>query len=481
MKYLIFFLNTIYISKIICNKEVFFNFNLSNTSNLIFTNVTIDNIIYNFLIDTSTDYLILFNNSIKKNKISSNLYNNKSLSKLEINNKYKIEINKDSPKKSNISIAHINIREFYYYIGIPTTYTEEIKLLNINGIIGLGVDNDLIYKIKDNYLSNIYFSIEYEDNPLYKKTKGIVHFGKKISFSKSSSVNFNIYNNIKWESISKSLFLGDYNKNKKINTITQENYLILDTSLDKIILPEENFHRLFDDILINNKDFDCSICDETGHKNYTIRCKKFEINKFPHNLYIELKQHYLIFPFYELFILKNSNNTFSDDEQFCNNKFNEIEYFEFNVMTYNDCNEIRLGQSFLKNFFINFLDDNIEIYSKDYIINLNSKKFDILLYLLVIAAINILILIIIYIILKKLNYFKRIKKSDEIREEINNENLGIIIDNNNIDSNDSFIQLSENQLKNNVVQLENINDSTLDNNNENISFSNKIDKKINHN
>ena len=81
----------------------------------------------------------------------------------------------------------------------------------------------------------------------------------------------------------------------------------MDTSLDKIILPEENFHRLFDDILINNKDFDCSICDETGHKNYTIRCKKFEINKFPHNLYIELKQHYLIFPFYELFILKNGS------------------------------------------------------------------------------------------------------------------------------------------------------------------------------
>jgi len=246
--------------------------------------------------------------------------------------------------------------------------------------------------------------------------------------------------------------------------------------LDKIILPEKIFLNLFEDTLIKNNAFNCSICNETDH-NYTIRCNKFHINKFPHNLYIELKQHYLKFPFYELFkIIKDNNKSFSNNSQYCDK---ENECYELNVMTYEDSKEIRLGQSFLKNFFINFLIDNIEIYSKENVINLNSKKNEILLHLLIIASINILILTIIYIIFKKLNYFKRIKKPDEIKNEINNESFAIdkIIENNNNDSNDSFIQLSEKQLKTNLFQIENINDSTLDNNNENNSFSIKIDKK----
>ena len=222
MKFLYFFLNIIYISKIICIKDIFFSFNLSDSSNLIFTNITIDKKVYKFLIDTSTDYLILFNISKKKKKTNSNLYKNKITNKSTINNKYKIEIDENDPQISNITIGNIELSEFIYYIGEATTYIEEINLLNISGIIGLGVGNELIYKIKDKYSSNIYFSIEYEDNPLYKKYKGIFHFGKKLSFSKSSTVNFNIYNNKEWESTSKSLFLGDYYKNNKINTLCNE-------------------------------------------------------------------------------------------------------------------------------------------------------------------------------------------------------------------------------------------------------------------
>ena len=134
-------------------------------------------------------------------------------------------------------------------------------------------------------------------------------------------------------------------------------------------------------------------------------------------------------------------------------------------MTYGNCNEIRLGQSILKFFDINFLlDDKVEIFSKDYVVIFFSQKVKIFLHLLVIASTNLLFLSIIYIILNKLNFFKRIKN---IKDDILRINTIVGISDNN--SNDSFIQLVNNNEKKNLnndnnIKENNINDS-IDNNN----------------
>ena len=132
MKFLIFFLITLFIS-ILCDKDVSFNFNFTNESNLIFTNITINNSFYKFLVDTSSDYLILLNNNqLKNNETNSNLYKEYNLNTI-VNDKYKILIDKNDLIFSNVIIAGIKLTNFAYFIGKATTYTEEIKLLGIEG------------------------------------------------------------------------------------------------------------------------------------------------------------------------------------------------------------------------------------------------------------------------------------------------------------------------------------------------------------
>ena len=457
MKFLIFFLITIFIS-IICNKKDSFKFILTNETNLIFTNITIGNSTYKFLVDTSTEFLILLNNNqFKNNETNSNLYNKNNLNNIEINNKYKILIEKSVFNISNISIAGIELTDFIYFIGIATTYTEEIKLLGIEGIIGFGVGKDEFSTIEQfktkKLISKKYFYIKYENNEFTDTIyKGTIKFNKKDYFSKSSSVNFNIKKKLKYETISKSMELD----NKKI---TNDTYLILDTSLDKVILPENSFIQLFKDKLFDNDNFKCLYYIETKQNNYTIRCKKFEIYDFPHSLKIEINERYLKFPYETLF------KTLKDNNSYCKKNFDENECFELNIMTYKNCNEIRLGQSILKFFYINFLlDDKVEIFSKDYVIIMNSQKVKIFLHLLVIASTNLLFLSIIYIILNKLNFFKRIKN---IKDDILRINTIAGIGDNN--SNDSFIQLVNNNEKKNLnndinIKENYINDS-IDNNN----------------
>ena len=459
MKFLIFFLITIFIS-ILCNKEVSFDFNLTNETNLIFTNITIDNSTYKFLFDTSTEYLILLNNNqSKNNETNSNLFKKNNLNVIDINNKYKILIDKSDLKKCNISIAGKKLTDFKYFIGKATTYKEEIKLLGIEGIIGFGIGKENFSTIEQfktkKLISKKKFSIKYEKN-IYTDTNhtGILKFNEIEYFSKSSSVNFHINKKLKYETISKSMNLA----HKKI---TNDTSLILDTSLDKVVLPKDSFIQFFEDKLFDKKNFNCSYYYETEQKNYTIRCEIFEIYKFPHNLKIELNEHYLKFPYEKLFkIIKDNNNN-----SYCKQNFQQNECYELNIMTYENCNEIRLGQSFLKFFYINFiLDDKVEIFSKDYVIIFNSQKIKIFLHLLVIASTNLLFLSIIYIILNKLNFFKRIKN---IKDDILRINTIVGISDNN--SNDSFIQLVNNNEKNNLnndnnIKENNINDS-IDNNN----------------
>ena len=459
MKFLIFFLITIFIS-ILCNKEVSFNFNLTNETNLIFTNITINNTTYKFLVDTSTEYLILLNNNqSKNNETNSNLYNKNNLNEIKINNKYKISIDKSDYNISNISIAGKKLTDFKYFIGKATTYTEEIKLLGIKGIIGFGIGKENFSTIEQfktkKLISKNKFFIKYEKN-IYTDTiyTGKLKFNEIEYFSKSSSVNFNINKKLKYETISKSMNL-DHKK------ITNDTSLILDTSLDKVILPEDSFIQFFGDKLIDKKNFNCTYYYETEQNNYTIRCEIFEIYNFPHNLKIELNEHYLKFPYENLFkIIKDNNNN-----PYCKKNFQKNECYELNIMTYGNCNEIRLGQSFLKFFYINFLlDDKVEIFSKDYVVIFFSQKVKIFLHLLVIASTNLLFLSIIYIILNKLNFFKRIKN---IKDDILRINTIVGISDNN--SNDSFIQLVNNNEKKNLnndnnIKENNINDS-IDNNN----------------
>ena len=460
MKFLIFFLITIFIS-ILCNKKDSFKFILSNETNLIFTNITIGNSTYKFLVDTSTEFLILLNNNqFKNNETNSNLYNKNNLNKIEINNKYQILIEKSVFNISNISIAGIELTDFIYFIGEATTYKEEIKLLGIEGIIGFGMGKENFSTIEQfktkKLISKKYFYIKYEKNVFTETNyKGKIKFNEKDYFSKSSSVNFNINKKLKYETISKSMSL-DHKK------ITNDTYLILDTSLDKVILPENSFIQFFEDKLIDNKKFNCFYYNETKDKNYySIRCKNFEIYEFLHNLKIELNERYLKFPYEKLFKTLKDNN----DNSFCEDNFKQNECYELNIMTYENCNEIRLGQSFLKFFDINFLlDDKVEIFSKDYVIILNSQKVKIFLHLLVIASTNLLFLSIIYIILNKLNFFKRIKN---IKDDILRINTIAGIGDNN--SNDSFIQLVNNNEKKNLnndinIKENYINDS-IDNNN----------------
>ena len=459
MKFLIFFLITLFIS-ILCDKDVSFNFNFTNESNLIFTNITINNSFYKFLVDTSTDYLILLNNNqLKNNETNSNLYKEYNLNTI-VNDKYKILIDKNDLIFSNVIIAGIKLTNFAYFIGKATTYTEEIKLLGIEGIIGFGVGKEnfsLIEQFKTKKLiSKKYFYIKCEkDKYIDSIYKGILKFNEKEYFSKSSSVNFNINKKLKYETISKSMDLDNIK-------ITNDTYLIIDTSLDKFILPEYCFLRFFEDKLINNENFNCLFYYETENNNYTIRCKNIDIYKFPYNLKIELNEHYLKFPYENLFktIKDNNNNLYLKNDNFCEKNFKQKECFELNIMTYKDCSEIRLGQSFLKNFDINFLlDDKIEIFSKDYVIIFLSTKIKIFLHLLVIALINILFLSIIYIILNKLNYLNRIKTIEDDILRINSiASIAVNIDNN---SNDSFIQL----VKNNNNNKDNNNNDSIDNNN----------------
>ena len=220
MKFLIFFLITIFIS-ILCNKEVSFNFNLTNETNLIFTNITINNTTYKFLVDTSTEYLILLNNNqSKNNETNSNLYNKNNLNEIKINNKYKISIDKSDYNISNISIAGKKLTDFKYFIGKATTYTEEIKLLGIKGIIGFGIGKENFSTIEQfktkKLISKNKFFIKYEKN-IYTDTiyTGKLKFNEIEYFSKSSSVNFNINKKLKYETISKSMNL-DHKKILKI-------------------------------------------------------------------------------------------------------------------------------------------------------------------------------------------------------------------------------------------------------------------------
>lgn len=395
--YIIIVINTLIIS----SKNPSIDF-IPNFRSQIIIDITIGAQNFKVLLDTSSVFLWLFNVNNTSPAATNKRTFNPSKSSTFSPVKYSMD---PSYIKGNLSGTFgrddleigkdITISNFSFFL-VETSNNITDDLSDVDGVLGIGFNYedhpDLIQfslleqmsnkNMIDSKMFNIKFKNEY---------KGTISFGDLITEEITDLYNgtcqpYKIEEGTeiaKWKCKPTRIELGNLEKNKS-EAYNEPAQLVFDTSIDYLYVPSDFFIYKIKHYLLENE-LTLKICHEgTIEKNdvtyITIICNQTLEFGLIDNIY---------------FVFDSYAMMYSPIDMFYQSEKEDEKIYTLKILSQYGNTHWIIGQPVLKNFYMVFDKSNeiIQFSSRDYLINLNQKTYQVLLFVFIVGCITVLVLI----------------------------------------------------------------------------------------
>ena len=384
-----------------CAKNPSIDF-IPNFRSQIIIDITIGSQDFKVLLDTSSVFLWLFNvNNTSPAASNKNTFNpSKSPTftpvKYSMNPSYiKGNLTGTFGKDDLVIGKDITISNFSFFL-VETSNNIADEISDVDGVLGIGFNYedhpDLIQfslleqmsnkNMIDSKMFNIKFKNEY---------KGTISFGDLITEEITDLYNgtcqpYKIEEGTeiaKWKCKPTRIELGNLHKNIS-EAYNEPAQLVFDTSIDYLLVPSDFFIYKIKRYLLKNE-IELNICKEgTISKNevtyITIKCN-------------QLLEFGLIYNIY--FVFDSYAMMYSPIDMFYQTEEEGQKIYTLKILSIYGNSRWIIGQPVLKNFYMVFDKSNeiIQFSSRDYLINLNQKTYQVLFFVFIVGCITVLLLI----------------------------------------------------------------------------------------
>lgn len=384
-----------------CAKNPSIDF-IPNFRSQIIIDITIGAQDFKVLLDTSSVFLWLFNVNNTSPAASNKHTFNPSKSptftpvKYSMNPSYiKGNLTGTFGKDDLVIGKDITISNFSFFL-VETSNNIADEISDVDGVLGIGFNYedhpDLIQfslleqmsnkNMIDSKMFNIKFKNEY---------KGTISFGDLITEEITDLYNgtcqpYKIEEGTeiaKWKCKPTRIELGNLDKNIS-EAYNEPAQLVFDTSIDYLLVPSDFFIYKIKRYLLKNE-IELNICKEgTISKNevtyITIKCN-------------QLLEFGLIYNIY--FVFDSYAMMYSPIDMFYQTEEEGQKIYTLKILSIYGNSRWIIGQPVLKNFYMVFDKSNeiIQFSSRDYLINLNQKTYQVLFFVFIVGCITVLLLI----------------------------------------------------------------------------------------